>query len=153
MEVVLNTFTWDYFLSLMGPQHAGRGFLTWLVLTVRPAPLRYIQQVISLKPNSVALILIFRGLTAVGGGNCCGRNMSLLPRSKKKTKQKKHTQIAKPAFKLPLRWPSQKKKIIIRILSHFLTSAFWLDALKRQSILEYKREIFYVKYAEKNDAP
>lgn len=38
VEVVLNTFTRDYFLSLMGPKHAEKGVLTWLVLTVHPAP-------------------------------------------------------------------------------------------------------------------
>lgn len=63
----------------MGAAARHAASLTRLLLTVRPGSLRYIQQVISLKPNSVALILIFRGLTAVGGGNY-GRNMSLLLR-------------------------------------------------------------------------
>lgn len=67
-----------------------------------PGSLRYIQQFISLKPNSVALILIFRGLTAVGGGNY-GRNMSLLPPCtavERGAGGEKKVQIAKAAFKL-----------------------------------------------------
>lgn len=104
----------------MGRQHAGRGFLTCLVLTVRPAPLRYIQQVISLKPNSVALILIFRGLTAVGGGNLLRQEHEPITAVKKKKKKKD----CKASIQITALLTLPEKIIIIRILSHFLTSAF-----------------------------
>lgn len=38
VEAVLNTFTPDYFLSLMGPWKSEREVLTWQVLTVHSAP-------------------------------------------------------------------------------------------------------------------
>lgn len=88
---MLNTFTWAYFLSLMGLQHAERGFwrgkywLSTVLLKVNPAGHFIRAQFHGTNSD-------FKGLTAVGSGNCNGRSTSLLLLWK--------IQIAKPWFKL-----------------------------------------------------